>query len=126
MRMIRPLEVRTWLPVIDQQFFTVMIEEPVLVHAGGHPPPPAQWATLSLDNREDMDDIQEQSAGSTFGRPQRTRIAKRDRMVLADGVGVRGNVQALGGDAADDRSQCLQEQLRGDLRCSCGGQRASS
>lgn len=59
MGMIRTFEVGPRLPVVGQQFLMEVIEEPVLIHPCCHPPLPAQWTPLRLDNREDMDDTQE-------------------------------------------------------------------
>lgn len=126
MRMIRPFEVQSRLPVINQQLFEVVIEEPVLIHAGCHPPLMAEPDALCLDDREDMCNIKEQPAWSTGRRPKGNRVKKGDRMVRGDGVGVRGHLETLGGNAADSRSQCLKEEPCRNLRCSCGGQRASA
>lgn len=53
-----------WLPVIDKKFMMIVIEEAILVHSGFHAPRSGSDGP-TLDDREDMFDVEKESAWPT-------------------------------------------------------------
>ncbi len=66
-RVIRPTGTRPWLPVIDQQFLMVVIEEPVLVHSSHHARSRAEPSLPDAFHNEDVGNVEQESTRPTNG-----------------------------------------------------------
>ena len=97
--MVRSRVVRSRLPVVDEQFLVVVIEEAVLVHPRFDLPPRTEPAAFRFDEREEVLDIEEESAWTAGRRAQRSRSGKEDPLISFGRVGILDDIEPPSGYA---------------------------